>query len=177
MAFLDYDGVKILVNEIKKYMSDMLPSIGVDGSLSTTSTNAVQNKVITSALSDKADNIQTFTESSKRENISSGESISTVFGKIAKWFSDLKTVAFSGDYNDLSNKPTIPTNVSELTNDSKYITAAETEDLQTEVERLQDMIYTGVARVYLVTDDGSNISTDSGESLESWQSVVITYPD
>ncbi|MCQ2262480.1 MAG: SUMF1/EgtB/PvdO family nonheme iron enzyme, partial [Bacteroidales bacterium] len=29
---------------------------------------------------------------------------------------------FSGDYNDLSNKPTIPTNVSELTNDAGYLT-------------------------------------------------------
>ena len=28
-------------------------------------------------------------------------------GKIAKYFADLKTVAFSGDYADLSNKPTI----------------------------------------------------------------------
>ena len=177
MAFLDYEGLKILVNEIKEYVSSILPSINVDSSLSTTSTNAIQNKVVTTALSDKAENNQEFTQASQRENISSGESIATVFGKISKWFSDLKKVAFSGDYNDLSNKPTIPTNVSELTNDSKYITAAETEDLQTEVERLQDMIYTGVARVYLVTDDGSNISTDSGENLESWQSVVITYPD
>lgn len=29
---------------------------------------------------------------------------------------------FSGDYNDLKNKPTIPTNVSQLTNDKGYIT-------------------------------------------------------
>jgi hypothetical protein len=31
-----------------------------------------------------------------------------MFGKIAKWLADLKTVAFTGSYNDLSNKPTIP---------------------------------------------------------------------
>jgi hypothetical protein len=34
--------------------------------------------------------------------------LSVIFGKIAKWFADLKSVAFSGSYNDLSNKPTIP---------------------------------------------------------------------
>lgn len=50
----------------------------------------------------------TFTAASSRTNISSGEKLSTIFGKIAKWFADLKSVAFSGSYNDLSNKPTIP---------------------------------------------------------------------
>ena len=50
----------------------------------------------------------TFTAASSRTNISSGEKLSVIFGKIAKWFGDLKAVAFSGSYNDLSNKPTIP---------------------------------------------------------------------
>lgn len=35
---------------------------------------------------------------------------------------NFSTVATSGSYNDLSNKPTIPTKVSDLTNDSGYIT-------------------------------------------------------
>lgn len=49
----------------------------------------------------------TFTQSESRSNIASGESLSVLMGKIAKYFADLKTVAFSGDYGDLSNKPTI----------------------------------------------------------------------
>lgn len=36
--------------------------------------------------------------------------------------SNLASVALSGSYNDLSNKPTIPTKVSELNNDSGFIT-------------------------------------------------------
>ncbi len=36
---------------------------------------------------------------------------------------DLATVATSGDYNDLDNKPTIPTKTSDLTNDSDFITS------------------------------------------------------
>ena len=36
---------------------------------------------------------------------------------------DLAAVATSGDYNDLSNTPSIPTNVSELNNDAGYITS------------------------------------------------------
>lgn len=50
-----------------------------------------------------------FTEAVTRNNIQSGEKFSIILGKIKKFFSDLKTVAFSGSYNDLSNKPTIPT--------------------------------------------------------------------
>lgn len=53
-------------------------SITVDDELSSTSTNPVQNRVINSALGLKANS------------------------------ADLKAVATSGSYNDLSNKPTIP---------------------------------------------------------------------
>lgn len=51
----------------------------------------------------------TFSQASTRANIASGETLSTIFGKLMKWYADLKTVAFSGSYADLSNKPTIPT--------------------------------------------------------------------
>lgn len=50
----------------------------------------------------------TFTEASTRNNIASGEKLSVIFGKIQKFFNDLKTVAFSGSYTDLTNTPTIP---------------------------------------------------------------------
>lgn len=52
-----------------------------------------------------------FTESSSRQQLNSGENISTLFGKIKKIFSDLKAVCFSGSYNDLSDKPSsLPAN-------------------------------------------------------------------
>lgn len=74
--------------------------IDVDSELSSTSTNPVQNKVITTALNSKANT------------------------------SSLASVATSGSYNDLSNKPTIPTvptNVSAFTNDAGYITSVPSE--------------------------------------------------
>lgn len=46
-----------------------------------------------------------FTEASARENIVSNEKSSTLFGKVQKWFSDLKKVAFTGSYNDLIDTP------------------------------------------------------------------------
>lgn len=67
MAFLDYEGLKLFTQQIKEYMSENFPSIKVDSSLSTTSTNAVQNKVITTELNKKANDNQTFTVSKERE--------------------------------------------------------------------------------------------------------------
>ena len=57
----------------------------------------------------------TFTEASTRANIASGEKLSTLFGKIKKFFTDLKTVAFTGSYADLTNKPTSMQNPNSLT--------------------------------------------------------------
>ena len=54
------------------------------------------------------DKTVTFTQSQKRENIASGENHGAIFGKIARYFSDLKTVAFTGSYNDLAGRPSIP---------------------------------------------------------------------
>lgn len=51
-----------------------------------------------------------FTVAAKRENIASKEKMPKILGKIAKFFADLKTVAFSGKYNDLDGKPAIVNN-------------------------------------------------------------------
>lgn len=52
-----------------------------------------------------------FNETANRQQLSSGESINTLFGKIKKWLVDLKPVAFTGSYNDLDDKPDITNNI------------------------------------------------------------------
>lgn len=59
---------------------------------------------------DASDTTVAFSAAAERANITTGEKLSALFSKIAKWLSDLKPVAFSGSYDDLSNKPTIPAN-------------------------------------------------------------------
>ena len=54
---------------------------------------------------DTKDRTASFAQAGTRENIRSGEKHKTLFGKIAKYFSDLKPVAFTGSYNDLQDKP------------------------------------------------------------------------
>lgn len=111
----------------------------IDSALSATSTNGLQNKVIKTALDGKANSSHTHTRSQITD------------------FPALATVATSGSYNDLTNKPaiptvnnatltiqkngttvktftanasanvtaniTVPTKVSELTNDSGFLTS------------------------------------------------------
>ena len=49
--------------------------------------------------------------------------LSTTLSEYAKT-SELAAIATSGSYNDLTDKPTIPTTTSQLTNDSNFITSA-----------------------------------------------------
>ena len=65
------------------------------------STNPVQSGGVYSALNNKLDktgdgsNITAaFTSASTRANVATGEKLSVLFGKIAKWFSDLGSLAF-----------------------------------------------------------------------------------
>lgn len=51
------------------------------------------------------DQAPTFTQATDRENIASSEKLSVILGKIMKFFADLKAVAFSGSYNDLTDAP------------------------------------------------------------------------
>ena len=51
--------------------------------------------------SDLKDNTTTFTTASTRSNVASGEKLSVSFGKISKYFNDLKAIAFSGDRADI----------------------------------------------------------------------------
>ena len=57
---------------------------------------------------DASSTIAKFTAATSRANIKTGEKLSVIFGKLAKWFADLKTVAFTGKYSDLSGTPTVP---------------------------------------------------------------------
>lgn len=57
----------------------------------------------------------TFTQATTRANLSTGEKLATSLGKIAKWFADLKNIAFSGNYTDLTGAPTALKNPKALT--------------------------------------------------------------
>lgn len=86
---------------------------------------------------------------------------STNIGIAVGAVSGLAAVATSGSYNDLSNKPTIPTNTNQLTNGSGYITAASIPSVPTAVSQLTNdsgyltsssaAIVTNVTRMSVIT--------------------------
>lgn len=111
-------------------------NVTVDTALTATSTNPVQNKVIKEALDGKLGKNDTAVNASKVNNLT----VETAVPKNAKFtdtvythpsthpasmITGLASVATSGSYSDLSNKPTIPvvpTNVSAFINDAGYLT-------------------------------------------------------
>lgn len=101
---------------------------------------------------DSKDNTVTFVQSETRENIDSGDKHSVLFGKIRKWLFDLKEVAFSGSYTDLSNKPSaadigaLPkdgnaTSATKATNDGDGNNIAETYATKEELNRKLGTVY------------------------------------
>lgn len=108
-------GEKLSVSfgKIMKAIADLISHIGSKSNPhSVTKSQVGLDNVPNVATNDQQ---PTFAESGTRSNIVSGETLSTLFGKIKKFFTDLKTVAFTGSYSDLSNKPTSMQNPNSLT--------------------------------------------------------------
>lgn len=114
ISFADLDNPE---NQVAKYMFNISDAFTSDsrfkdggGKYYDVGTNVVRTADnMWDALASSSDQSVVFSESSTRTNINSGEKLSVMFGKIKKWFADLKPVAFSNSYTDLDNKPSIPT--------------------------------------------------------------------
>lgn len=74
----------------------------------------------------------------------------------------LKTVATSGSYNDLLNKPDIPDSTSDLTNDSGFLTSHQ--DISGKVNIAQG---TQKKNLNVVTDASGNITTEAKPTIPS----------
>lgn len=81
------------------------------GNWDETSQTYLDTGIIAAATINLEDFPVSFTEAATRENIQTGETVPTVFGKLKKWFSDLGALAWKTkvDYqNDIDNLPSIP---------------------------------------------------------------------
>ena len=110
-----------------------------DTAMSDTSENAVQNKVIKAYVD---------TAIAAKANAA-----------------DLAIVAKSGSYNDLSDKPTIPTKFSELVDDSDYIKA---EDVASIVVGSADVVIMETASNICITFVTTSISFTPNTTMSLW---------
>lgn len=122
----------------------LLPKVTIGTELSTTSTNPVQNKTITAALSNLDIDIATNDEIDNALNVAGSGDLPTTGGIVpiamggtgatttagartnlgVSATADFANVAFSGAYDDLTGKPAIPSRTSDLANNSGYITSS-----------------------------------------------------
>ena len=200
-------------------VKDADTTITVDTAMSASSTNPVQNKVITDALANKVDKVTgkglstndyTTTEKNKLAGIAEGAEVNvqsdwnaTSGDAYIKNKPSLATVATSGSYNDLSNKPIIPvgtivdTSMSTSSTNpvqNKVVTAV-INGIDTRVQEIEDFFDEG-AKLNLTIK--SNQGTDStisavkatieydGQSVQAGSGVIglpvftdikITFPD
>ena len=110
------DNIVLSASDVGALPSDThIPEdVTVDDALSATSKNPVQNKVVKAALDGKQDAGDYATS----EELEAGLALKADDA-------DLAPVAKSGSYNDLTNKPSIPSKVSDLSNDSGFQTASQ----------------------------------------------------
>ena len=122
----------------------LLPKVTIDTELSMSSTNPVQNKTITAALSNLDIDIATNDEIDNALNVAGSGDLPTTGGIVpiamggtgatttagartnlgVSATADFANVAFSGAYDDLTGKPAIPSRTSDLANNSGYITSS-----------------------------------------------------
>ena len=129
--------------------------------------------------SDISDTNVTFEQASDRVNISSKEKLSVIMGKIKKWFTDLKSVAFSGSYEDLSNKPDLKTvattgNYSDLSNKPTIPTALKNPQALTFTGGVTGSYDGSAAKSVKVPSLTNNLlATAAGTALDAAQGKVL----
>ena len=109
---------------------------------------------------DTAENTTVFTAASARGNLKSGESHATLFGKIVKWFSDLKEVAFTGKipWSDVTGKP------------STYAPSSHTHDERYYTESEVDSIYSGIMQNLISGDE--NVTTKLSKNIANGDATL-----
>ena len=113
------------------------------------------------AGADASEYTAVFTQASTRANIESGEKLKALFGKIKKWFADMKTVAFTGAYSDLNGNPT------SLPADGGH---ADTADRATADANGKD-----IRTTYLPRRDKQTLDTDVNTLWAVGSSVVLSH--
>ena len=137
-----------------------IDNITIDTELSETSTNPVQNNIITTKLQQIEELIPTtlseLTEDTTHRLVTDTEK--------ATWNSKSE---FSGSYNDLTNKPTIPTTLAELTEDSTHRLVTDIEKATWNAKSEFSGSYNDLTDKPIIPSDNSQLTNGAGYATES----------
>lgn len=115
---------------------------------------------------DIGDSEITFTEAENRENINTGESVKTVFGKIKKFFADLTAPAFAQMIT--TKEDLLATKATGYVPDAKAVADAYTE-LNGKLETKEEFVNEGT----IVSKTGNHVTLNGSQYI---QSVTYTIP-
>ena len=122
----------------------------------------------------KASNVlpENFVEQKERSNLTYKDKLPVIFGKLSKWYADLRPVAWSGSYSDLTNKPTIPEGSAANYQGANYdTTEAEGFVADARIVRTHGLEIDGLSRdLSAMNDNGAITGMDARED-----GVYITY--
>lgn len=135
-------------------------------------TTTVQDGAVTVAKLNS--NVTTFTEASSRTNIASGDSITTLWGKIKKWFTDLKAVAFSGAYSDLTGTPTLGGAASQAVANNLTTSAAGSVLDARQGKLLGDQLYHAYTDIVTLTP-AANVSFARNRSMRIGDFIMLNF--
>ena len=138
-----------------------------------------ENKTNWNNVSEKLDktgdasNVTTeFTPATTRSNLTTKEKLSISLGKISKWFSDLKAVAFSGSYNDLSNKPaSLPANGGNSTTVNGHTVNSDVPANAKFTDTTYEIATT--TKTGIVKPDGTTITADEDGTIHGVAKVTV----
>ena len=189
MKYLTNSGLSYFLNKIKAYLtsSTYLNSIGIsnseiddiadDAGYSSGSLPASEDIFITGDIIPNTDNSVDLGASSKNFKMvyTKGITINGTQFLPSDYIprSGLSTVATSGSYNDLSNKPTIPTKTSDLTNDSGFLTSHQ--DLSGYVPRSGGVVMEGAGLYKTRTD--SQFELGGGTCWHNGSTILLAGED
>ena len=166
----------------------LLPKVTMDTELSMSSTNPVQNKTITAALSNLDIDIATNDEIDNALNVAGSGDLPTTGGIVpiamggtgatttagartnlgVSATADFANVAFSGAYDDLTGKPAIPSRTSDLATTRGYITSSA---LSGYVKSVNGVVPDSSGNVTISVGGGS--SSGSNYTLPTASSTVL----
>lgn len=161
----------------------------IDAELSETSTNPVQNKVITGNFNviakelneklnktgDASEVNAIFSQPESRSNIASGEKLSVIFGKIQRFFEDIKTVAFTGKFSDLSDAPQAVNNL-DSDSETDFLAAIQGKILDAKFAELNGNMEVLEKRAYLKPSTGTAAYEGLGTTVSGIHLNTVTVP-